>query len=109
MTHPPSTPPGVEQVKPLDGKALIKEDPLPEKSEGGLYIPRTAKDGKFSTTAEVLAVGKGKRLKGGGRAEVSLKPGDKIILPKHHGTEFDFDGEKCRIIDMDVVDGIIED
>lgn len=98
-----------EKIRPLDGKVLLKEDPKEEVSAGGIIIPPTAKDGKYTVTAKVIAVGLGKRLENGERMPVEIKKGDKVLLPKHHGTEVTYNDEPHRIVPMDVIDGVIED
>lgn len=95
-------------IKPLSGKVLILEDEKEKVSSGGIIIPDTARDGKFSTTAKVIAVGPGVRQKGYVE-EPSVKAGDRIVLPKHHGTEVTFDGKIHRIISSDVIDAVFEE
>lgn len=96
-------------IQPLSGKALILEDEKEKVSAGGIIIPDNARDGKFSTTARVIAVGPGKRQKGGYVEEPSIKAGDRIVLPKHHGTEVTFEGKVHRIIPTDVIDAVFEE
>lgn len=95
-------------IKPLSGKVLILEDEKEKVSSGGIIIPDTARDGKYSTTAKVIAVGPGVRQKGGYVEEPSVKVGDRIVLPKHHGTEVTFDGKIHRIIPSSVIDAVFE-
>lgn len=95
-------------IRPLKGKALILEDEKESVSAGGIIIPPTAKDGKFSTTATVVAVGPGKRQKGGFVEDPPVQVGDRIILPKHHGTEVTHNDKIHRIISFDVIDGVLE-
>jgi len=96
-------------VRPIKNKCVIKEDEKEKVSSGGIIIPDNAKDGKFSVTARVVVVGPGKILENGKLLEPELKKGDHVVLPKHHGTEVTLEGETCRIVDMDVIEGVIED
>lgn len=96
-------------IRPLGGKALIKEDPKETRSKGGIIIPPTAKDGKFTMTATVVATGPGKRLENGQVVEPEFKNGDHVLLGKHHGVEVTYNDEPHRIVDMDVIEGVIEE
>jgi chaperonin GroES len=98
----------VNVIRPLHGKALILEDEKESVSAGGIIIPPTAKDGKFSTVATVVAVGPGKRLKGGGLEEPPVKAGDRIVLAKHHGAEVTYNDKVHRIVSFDVIEGVVE-
>lgn len=98
-----------KKILPLGNKALIKEDDPEKISKGGIHIPPTAKDGKYSVTATVVAVGRGKFLKDGTLMEPEIKSGDRIVLAKHHGSIVQYNNEDHRIVDMDVIEGVIED
>lgn len=94
------------KIRPLWNQVLIEEDPKPTKSETGtIHLPDTARDEKFYTTARVIAVGRGKRLKNGKLVEPELKNGDRVVLGKAHGTLLH---GRVRIIDADVIEGVIE-
>lgn len=95
------------QVKPLWNRVLLEEDPKPEISAGGIHLPATARDAKYSTAATVLAVGPGRRLKGGFIATIDLKKGDRVVLGKAHGTVLN--GQRIRVVDYDVIEAVYED
>lgn len=95
-------------IRPLKGKALILEDEKESVSAGGIVIPATAKDGKFSTTATVISVGPGRRLKGGHVEDPPVKEGDRIVLAKHHGTEVTHDDKIHRMVSFDVIEAVLE-
>lgn len=95
------------KIRPLWNRVLIEEDPKPTLSEGGtIILPDTARDAKYHTPATVLAVGRGKLLENGKLIEPELKRGDRIVLGKAHGTLIH--GERIRMIDADVIEGLIE-
>ena len=73
---------------------------------GGLYIPDSAKE--KPQRAEVVAVGSGKLLESGGRAEVDVKSGDKILFGKYSGSEIKVDGEEYLILREDEILGVLE-
>src|SRR5687768_16198922 len=96
-----------QTLHPLWNRVLIEEDPKPEMSAGGLHLPATAKDAKYCTPATVLAVGKGRLTKEGKLVEIDLKKGDRVVLGKAHGSVVH--GERTRIVDYDVIDGVFEE
>ena len=56
----------------------------------------------------VVAVGDGKLLDSGTRAEFQVKPGDTVLLGKWGGTDISFDGEDYLIITEDDVLAVID-
>ena len=83
-------------MKPLGERVVIKVAESDEKTAGGLYIPDTAKE--KPQKGEVIAVGTGKLLDNGTRAQMEVKAGDKILFSKYSGTEVKVDGEDYLII-----------
>lgn len=93
-------------VQPIGNRVLIEEDPKPTRSDGGeIILPDTARDAKFCTPATVLAVGTGRVLKDGTVVKIDLRPGDRIVLAKAHGTII---RDRVRMVDYDVIDGAYE-
>jgi chaperonin GroES len=82
-------------LKPLEDRLVVKRYESEEKSEGGIFLPETAKE--KPQKGEVVAVGQGKILENGKRAEMLLKKGDKILFGKYSGTEVTV-GKKDYII-----------
>lgn len=83
-------------MKPLGERVVIKVAESDEKTAGGLYIPDTAKE--KPQKGEVIAVGTGKLLDNGTRAQMEVKAGDKILFSKYSGSEVKVDGEDYLII-----------
>ena len=57
---------------------------------------------------EVVAVGPGKRLENGKRAEMSVRKGDKVFYGKYAGTEVEFKGDKMLILRENELLGVVE-
>jgi len=91
-------------IRPTGNRVLIEEDENPAMSAGGIHLPSTARDAKFSVTATVLAVGPGKRLKSGQLVPIPLEKGDRVVLAKAHGSLVH--GERVRLVDFDVIEGV---
>ena len=72
------------KVKPLGDKILVQRLAAEEKTASGLYLPESAKE--KPQQAKVIAVGDGKLLDSGERADFQVKKGDTIIIGKWGGT-----------------------
>jgi len=84
------------KVKPLDDRVLVKPMESEEKTEGGIVLPDTAKEKPMKGTIE--AVGGGKLLKGGNRAQLSVKVGDRVIYGKYAGHDIKIEGVEYKIM-----------
>ena len=94
------------QIKPLADRIVVKPLEETEQMRGGLYIPDTAKEKPLQ--AEVIAVGSGRLLDNGQKVELTLKPGDKVLIGKWSGTEVKVDDEELLILKEDEILGILE-
>lgn len=86
-------------IKPLKDRVLIKPKETEQKTEGGIYLPDTAKDDKVHE-GEVIAVGESK--------EVQLKVGQKVLFEGFSGTELKMGGTKYLLLDVKDVLAIVE-
>ncbi len=84
-------------IKPLGDKVLVKPNSSTEKTAGGIVLPDTAKE--RPQEGEVIAVGPGRVLDNGNRAEITVKVGDTVIYSKYGGTEIKSDGTEYLILD----------
>ncbi|HHY29120.1 MAG TPA: co-chaperone GroES [Syntrophaceticus sp.] len=83
-------------LKPLGDHVLVKPLSKEEKTEGGIYLPDTAKE--KSQEGEIIAVGPGRMLENGTRVAPEVKEGDKVIYAKYGGTEFKVGDEEYLIM-----------
>ncbi len=95
------------KVKPLGERVLIKRLEEESKTEGGIYLPETAKE--KSHKGEVIAVGEGKKLKNGEIVALSVRKNDKVLFDKFGGTEVKIEGEEYIILKEDDILAIIEE
>ncbi len=72
-------------LKPLGDHVLVRPLSNEEKTEGGIYLPDTAKE--KPQEGEIIAVGQGRMLDNGTRVAPEVKTGDKVIFAKYGGTE----------------------
>ena len=94
------------KARPLHDRILVKRIEEGEQKIGGIIIPDTAKEKPLQ--AEVIAVGSGRILDSGQKVELSLKPGDKVLIGKWSGTEVKVGDEVLLILKEDEVLGILE-
>jgi chaperonin GroES len=93
-------------IKPLGTRVLVKRiEDEEQKSDGGIFLPDTAKE--KPQEAEVVALGNGKNDEGE-IVEFSVKVGDKVLISKYGGTEVKIDGDECLIMNEGDILGIIE-
>ncbi len=94
------------KLKPIGNRILAKRLDPEEKIKGGIILPDTAK--KKQETAQVIAVGTGKKDKKGALIPFSVKPGDKILMDKYSGQEVTIDGDEFVILRADDIIAIVE-
>lgn len=83
-------------LKPLGDHVLVRPLSKDEKTEGGIFLPETAKE--KPQEGEVMAVGQGRILDNGTRVAPEVKTGDRIIFSKYGGTEFKVGDEEYLIM-----------
>ncbi len=93
------------KIEPLNDKVVIKPATQEEVTASGILLPQTAEEKPMQ--GEVVAVGPGARLENGGRAEMTVKVGDKVIFIKYAPDEVEIDGEEYLVIDENKIIGII--
>ena len=95
------------KIRPLHDRVIVKRLDHEERTEGGLYIPDTAKE--KPQEAEVAAVGPGKLDDSGNRQPMDVKAGDRVLIGKYSGSEIKIDGEEYVILREDEILAVIED
>jgi chaperonin GroES len=83
-------------IRPLDDRVVIEPMEAEEKTPGGIVLPDTAKEKPMK--GKVVAVGDGKMLENGKRAELLVKKGDKVLYGKYAGTEITVDGKEYLVM-----------
>ncbi|MGQ9575315.1 MAG: co-chaperone GroES [Thermoguttaceae bacterium] len=95
------------KLKPLDERIVVEPVEAEEKTAGGIVLPDTAKEKPQRGT--VLAVGPGKLLDNGQRAELSVAVGDEVIYGKYAGTDIEIDGREVKILrESDVLAKVVK-
>lgn len=93
-------------VKPLEDRVLVK--PVEEEmvTQGGIYLPETAKERPMRGT--VVAVGPGKRLDNGKRGEMGVRKGDTVVYGKYAGSEVEIKGDAHLILRESELFGVLD-
>ncbi len=85
------------KIKPLGEKLLIKRMEAQETPSGGIVLPDTAKE--KPQKGKILALGDGKLLDDGSRADFQVKVGQTVLFTSYAGTEIKVDGEEVMLMD----------
>ncbi len=84
-------------LNPLDDRVVIRPDPVPNRTAGGIHIPDSAKD--KPSVGTVVAVGPGRTTDGGVHVPVDVTVGDKVYYGKFAGHDVaGEDGETYRMV-----------
>ena len=95
------------KLKPLDDRIVVEPVEAEAKTAGGIVLPDTAKE--KPQRGAVLAVGPGKLLDNGQRADLSVAVGDKVIYGKYAGTDIELDGRDIKILrESDVLAKVVK-
>jgi chaperonin GroES len=84
------------KIHPVGDRVVVKPLAKEEMTKSGLIIPDTAKE--KPQEGEVIAVGPGKLLDSGKRAEMEVKVGSRVLFAKYGGTEFKLDGDELLVL-----------
>ena len=94
-------------ITPLGTRVLVKRiEEEEQKSDGGIFLPDTAKE--KPQEAEVVALGNGKN-DDGEVVEFSVSVGDKVLISKYGGTDVKVNGEDQLILSQSDILGVLED
>jgi chaperonin GroES len=94
------------KIRPLGEKVLIKRLEAEERTRGGIVLPDTAKE--KPQKGKVLAVGDGKLLDNGKRAEFQVKKGDVVLFTSYAGTEIKVEGEEYLLMNESDIVAILD-
>lgn len=87
-------------VQPLHDKVVLQSLPAETTTASGIVLPDTV-DKEKPEQAKVIAVGPGKLLESGERADMPVKKGDVVLFGKYSPTEVSVDGEDYLIVSAD--------
>ncbi len=94
------------KLKPLNNNVVLKVPTKEEMTASGIVLPDTV-DKEKPEQAEVVAVGPGKLLDNGSRAEMSVKPGDQVVFKKYSPDDIKIGEEEYLVISENDILAII--
>lgn len=94
------------KIRPLADRVIVQRVEAEAKTAGGIVLPDSAKE--KPQRGKIIAVGQGKQLDDGGRAEMSVKEGQEVLFTSYAGTEVKIDGKEYLIMDESEIMAIIE-
>ncbi len=98
---------GKIKVIPLLDRVLVKQDDEPQKTEGGIFLPETAKEAPQWGT--VVKVGPGKVLDNGEKRPMTVKEGDKVIFGKYSGSKVKIGQDELLFMREEDIMAVLED
>ncbi|QDU76514.1 10 kDa chaperonin [Bremerella volcania] len=96
------------KIRTLDDRIVVQPLEAEETTAGGIVLPDSAQEKPQRGT--VLAVGPGKLLDSGSRAELSVAVGDQVIYGKYSGSDIEIDGDEYKILrETEVLAKVVND
>lgn len=86
----------IKSLMPLLDRVLVQRVKAEAKTAGGIFLPESSV--KELNEAKVLAVGPGGVDKEGRRIEMSVRPGDKVVIPQYGGSSVKVGEEEYHIL-----------
>jgi chaperonin GroES len=87
------------KIVPLNDKIVVERLEAEDKTAGGIILPDTAKE--KPKQGKILAIGEGKLLENGKRADFQVKVGDKVLFTSYAGSDVTVDGKEYMIMTED--------
>jgi len=84
-------------IRPLGERLLVQRMEAESKTAGGILLPESAKE--KPKEGKIIALGDGRLLDSGERAEWSVKAGDRVLFTSYGGTEVKYNGEEFLIME----------
>uniref|UniRef100_A0A183IGT7 10 kDa heat shock protein, mitochondrial n=1 Tax=Soboliphyme baturini TaxID=241478 RepID=A0A183IGT7_9BILA len=78
---------------PLFDRVLVEKFAPETKTKGGIMLPEKSQGKVLEAT--VVATGEGARDESGKRLPMTIKPGDRVLLPEYGGTKIAVESKFC--------------
>ena len=93
-------------LQPIGDRVVVQRDETESQTSGGIYLPENAKDKPSRGT--VISVGDGKLMHNGTRAEMQVKPGDRVLFTSYGPDEIKLNDEELLLMREDNILAVIE-
>jgi len=94
-----------QSIVPLGDRILVKRLEAEEVTKGGIVLPDSAKE--KPKEGKIIALGAGRLLDSGKRADFSVKKNDRVIFSSYAGTEVKYEGQEYLILTEDEILAIV--
>ena len=84
-----------KKLTPLLNRVVVKRLEAPKKSAGGILLPESAE--QDLQIGEVVSAGPGSYDDHGNFQEISVRAGQRVLLPSYGGTTIEFHEQKLSI------------
>ncbi len=93
-------------LRPLNDKIVVQRVEAEETTKGGIVLPDTAKE--KPKEGVVVAIGSGRLLQSGERADLQLREKDRVLFSSYAGTEVKVEGQEYLIMNEDDVLAVVD-
>ena len=90
------------KLKPMADNILLKQAEAEETTASGIILATTTKE--KPGIYEVVAAGPGTK-----DVEVTVKPGDRVVVGKYTGSEIKLDGEEYKFVKQEDILAVVTD
>ena len=97
---------GSVRLQPMGERIVVQREESEETTAGGIVLPDSAQE--KPARGSVVAIGSGKLLDDGSRAESQLKVGDKVLFSSYAGENVEIDDVEYLLMREDDVLAVIE-
>jgi chaperonin GroES len=94
------------RLKPVGDKIIVEVLREATSTVSGIVLPDSAQE--KSHRGKVIAIGSGKLLDNGQRAEPEVNPGDTVLFAKFGGSEVTLDGSEYMILSEREIHAVVE-
>lgn len=94
------------KLQPLGDRLVVRREDSEDRTEGGIYLPESAKN--KPTRGTVVSVGDGRLLEDGTRAPLQVKAGDRVLFTSYAGEAIEIGDEEVLLMGESEVLAVIE-
>jgi chaperonin GroES len=94
------------KLQPLGDRLVVRREDSEDRTEGGIYLPESAKN--KPTRGTVVSIGDGRLLDDGSRAPMQVKPGDRVLFTSYAGETIEIGDEEFILMGEGELLAVIE-
>jgi chaperonin GroES len=94
------------KLQPLGDRIVVRREESEGRTEGGIYLPDSAKD--KPTRGTVVSVGDGKLLDDGSRGSMQVKVGDRVLFTSYAGENIEIGDDEYVLMSEGEVLAVLE-